>query len=379
MPLTSDELEPLLRLALVPGIGPLRLRQLIQRFGSAGETIRAPARGLREVPGLGGQLVARIARASGSGALLEAQRALRRLDRVGAVALLPDDPAYPEAFRDVPDPPFPLFAAGNLELLGTPCLAVVGTRAPTGYGRGVCAGLGQELARSGFTIVSGMARGVDSIAHQAALDAGGATIGVLGHGIEQVYPPENRALFRAVRERGLLLSEFLPGETPRAGNFPRRNRLITALSTAVLVVEMGHRSGAQHTVSFALEQGKEVLAVPGPIGSPASAGTNQLIRDGARLVTCARDVVEELRGVGAVVEGAAGPAPGAPAQPQLALLPLLTGVEERVLASLASGPRHVDELSLEADLAPGAALAVLLELELRGLVVAAAGKVYTRT
>jgi DNA processing protein len=212
--------------------------------------------------------------------------------------------------------------------------------------------------------VSGMARGIDAAAHAGALDAGGTTIGVLGHGIDRAYPAENRALFRRLRERGLLLSELPPGEEPLAGNFPRRNRLIAALSEGVLVVEMGERSGARHTVDAALELGREVFAVPGAIGSPVSAGTNQLLKEGARLVTSALDVVEELRGVGAgPPRGAAAASPARATAPRPAL-PELPPAEASVLAALGSEPRHVDEVAAASGLPAARILPLLLALEL---------------
>jgi DNA processing protein len=394
MPLTAAELEPLLRLSLVQGVGPQRLARLIARFGGAEGAIGARPRDLQGVPGIGGELAARIRAAGGPASRAATAVALRRLDDLGAVAITPADPEFPAPFRDVPEPPFLLFAAGRLELLRVPSVAVVGTRSPTHHGRAAAEELSHDLARSGLAIVSGAARGIDTAAHRGALAAGGGTVAVLGNGIEQVYPPENATLFAAIRRQGLLLTEYPPGETPRAGNFPRRNRLIAALCLGVLVVEMGHRSGAQHTVGFALEMGKEVMAVPGPIRSHASAGSNQLIRDGAPLVTSAADVIEELWGVGSRpppgLRGGAGPsAPGAgppaasPApllSPPLPspLLDLLTDAERRLLAALEPGDRHVDEIASAARMPTREALATLLELEVRGLAISLPGMRYAR-
>ncbi|MGI9179496.1 MAG: DNA-processing protein DprA, partial [Longimicrobiaceae bacterium] len=273
MPLSPAALEPLLRLALVPGIGPNRLTMLARRFGSAERVLAASRAELAAVAGVGDQLVRRLRAASEPAALERVSSALSAMERMEAVALTPDDLSYPEAFRVLADPPYLLFAAGDLTLLGERAVAVVGTRQPTDYGRRAAAELSAGLARAGYVVVSGMARGIDAAAHSAALDAEGGTIGVLGHGIDHIYPAENRTLFQRVRQSGLLLTEFPPGEQPRAGNFPRRNRLISALGAGVLVVEMGARSGAQHTVNYATEQGKEIFAVPGPIASAVSAGT----------------------------------------------------------------------------------------------------------
>jgi DNA processing protein len=322
--------------------------------------------------------------------------------RIGAFALTSTDPKYPPAFRRVADPPYLLFGAGDLAALELESIAIVGTRSPTSYGKTAAKRLSADLAQAGYCIISGLARGIDSAAHEGALSVGAPTLAVLGHGIDQIYPPENRPLFDAVREGGLLLTEFPPGETPKSGNFPRRNRLIAALSRAVLVVEMGHQSGAQHTVGYALDLGKEVMAVPGSILSPVSAGTNQLIKDGARLVVSAQDVLDELRGVGETVrrlpDRQPNPAPrskpsrGAdPALPDLALpppdpvlpppdpvLPLMTAEEERLLTALGKEALHVDELAHQSGGSASSVLAALLHLELRGLVCALPGKRFAR-
>jgi len=338
--------------------------------------LAAGADELAALPGFGPELVRRLRAAATDEGLQRARAAFATLRRAGAVSLTPADAAYPDAFRTLPDPPYLLFAAGNLELLGTPGVGVVGTRSPTDYGLRAAASLSGGVARAGLTIVSGMAKGIDAAAHAAALDAGGTTIGVLGHGIDRVYPPGNAKLFSRVRERGLLITELAPGEEPNAGNFPRRNRLIAALSLGVLVVEMGEKSGAQHTVTYALEQGKEVFAVPGPISSALSAGTNQLLKDGARLVTSAADILEELRGVGHGI--APAPAAAAPAGPDVPPPPPpdLSPDEAKVYAALTSEPRHVDDLSAACGLAPSNVLAALLGLELRDLAESLPGKQY---
>lgn len=376
MPRDPHALEAILRLAIVPGIGPARLSALLARFGSVEDVLRAPAREVAELPGFGPEFARRVASAGTLEGLQRARSAFRSLRRAGAAVVTAEDDVYPAAFRALPDPPLVLYAMGDARLLGEPGIAVVGTRGPTDYGRRTAAGLARELARAGYVIVSGMAKGIDAVAQAAALDAGGATVGVLGHGIDRVYPPENRLLFSRVREQGLLLSELPPGEEPLAGNFPRRNRLIAALSAGVLVVEMGEKSGARHTVDYALELGKEVFAVPGPIGSPASAGTNQLLKDGARLVTSARDVLEELHGVGLTPRAgfipAPAPDPGPPSPPVAP--PDLAPEEAHVFAQLTDEPRHVDDLAAALAIPTSAALAALLGLELRELVEALPGK-----
>ena len=372
MPMGDDALRPLLRLSLVPGIGPARLAFLLKQYGSADGVFAAPPRQLSMLRGFGPDLARRIAEFRGPPGDAVLRHAVDTLRRSGATAITPDDPLYPEPFRSLAEPPFLLFAAGDPELLRAPAVAFVGTRSPTPYGRGAAIELAGGLAHAGYAIVSGMARGIDTEAHQAALAAGGTTVGVLGHGIDSVYPPENRALFRQVRERGLLLTEFAPGERPKAGNFPRRNRLIAALSRAVVVVEMGLKSGAQHTVTYALEHGIDVMAVPGPIGAATSAGTNQLIRDGARMVTSVTEILEELEGVGP----AKARAPRA--APVQAALPLLAPDEDRVVQVLTVGAMHVDALAERTGLRTGDLLGMLLELELRGVVESLPAKHYRR-
>lgn len=369
------QLETLLRLAIVPGIGPARLSALLARFGGAERVLAASPGQVAEVPGFGREFARRVASAGTPEGLSRARAALKALRRAGAVALTSDDAEYPSAFRSLPDPPVVLYALGDVHLLNDPGVGIVGTRTPTDYGCRTAAGLSRELTRAGYTIVSGMARGIDAVAQAAALDAGGATVGVLGHGVDRVYPPDNRQLFARVRERGLLISELPPGEEPVAGNFPRRNRLIAALSAGVLVVEMGEKSGARHTVDYALELGREVFAVPGPIGSPSSVGTNQLLKDGARLVTSARDILEELQGVGLPPRPSSSqPSAADPDLPSRVPPADLAPDEARVFAQLDEEPRHVDELAAAAGLATSAALTALLGLELRELAEALPGK-----
>jgi DNA processing protein len=377
MPTTDlTTLETLLRLAIVPGMGPARTTALLARFGSVERALGAPAAQLAEVPGIGREFARRVAAAGTAEGRDRARAALDALAKAGARVVTQEDAEYPQSFRALADPPFVLYAMGDVLLMSEPSIAIVGTRAPTDYGRRVASRLAYELARAGYGIASGMAKGIDAAAQTAALDAGGATVGVLGHGIDRIYPPENERLFHRVRERGLLISEMAPGDEPLAGNFPRRNRLIAALSAGVLVVEMGEKSGARHTVEYALEMGKEVFAVPGEIGSTASVGTNQLLKEGARLVTSARDILEELHGVSvvphalgasaAVVESAAPAARPAPAD--------LAPDEARVFGLLADDPRHVDDLAAAAGLATNVTLAALLGLELRDLAESLPGK-----
>ncbi|HET7601040.1 MAG TPA: DNA-processing protein DprA, partial [Gemmatimonadales bacterium] len=264
-------------LALTPGIGAARLHAVLSACGSAAAAVTAPAAELARVPGIARALAGTLARCR----LEDGERALARAAQLGGAALLPSDPDFPAALRDIPDPPTLLFVLGNREVLPRPAVAIVGSRDHSAYGEEVCRGIAGAAARAGAVVVSGMARGLDAVAHEAALDAGGATIGVLGNGLGVVYPAANRRLYERVARDGLLLTEFPPGERPHAGSFPRRNRLVSGLARVTLVVEAAIGSGALITADAALEQGREVLAVPGPITSRTSEGANRLIRDGA--------------------------------------------------------------------------------------------------
>ncbi|HET7274403.1 MAG TPA: DNA-processing protein DprA [Longimicrobiaceae bacterium] len=374
MPLPSEALLPTLQLALVPGVGARRLNALLHIFGSPQGVLGAPASEIQSLTGSKPELARRIGGANSSETRAHALAILERLHRFGGVAMVSSDEEFPDAFRELVDPPPLLFACGNLELLTGPGIAIVGTRHPSEYGRRAASQLAADLARAGLIIVSGMARGIDAAAHSAALDAGGPTVGVLGHGIDRVYPACNRSLFGRVREEGLLISEFLPGEHPHAGNFPRRNRLIAALSRGTLVVEMSVKSGAQHTVSYALNQGKDVFAVPGPIGAPMSEGTNQLIKEGACVVTSAADVLAELAGARDLVLRPLAPIATPAPEPVET-----TGEEDQVLAHVGAAPLHVDELAERCGIPTSELLSRLLTLEMKGSIEALPGKRFHRT
>jgi len=286
---------------------------------------------------------------------------LAQLDRLGATVLLPDDPRFPQALRDIPGPPALLYAWGNVGLFQRPAAGVVGSRNHSSYGATAARILAAGVAQAGVVIVSGMARGIDAIAHTAALDAGGASLGVLGNGFGVVYPAANRPLYERMITHGCLVTELPPGERPRAHTFPRRNRLISGLAGVTVVVEAAAGSGALITADCALDQGRGVLAVPGPITSPTSLGCNRLIQQGAKPALCAADILEEL-GVPASItpEGASTGARAAP----LDLGPL----QRKLWDALGAEPQHVDALVALAGAEASAVLTALTELEMRGLV-----------
>jgi DNA processing protein len=273
-----------------PGIGVKRVRLLLDRFGSLAAAWAAP---LHEVSRLGfdRRVLDAIADARGR---VEPERELERVRRLKATVLTLRDPDYPERLAAIPGAPPVLYLRGGLTAGDGWSLAVVGTRRPTLYGRDTAQRLAGELAAAGVTIVSGLAKGIDTHAHRGALAAGGRTIAVLGHGIDTCYPPENRRLAAEIAERGAVVTEYAAGVGPLAENFPPRNRIIAGLAAGVLVVEAGETSGALITSRYAGEQGRDCFAVPGPITSPASRGCHKLIQDGAKLVTSADDVLWEL-------------------------------------------------------------------------------------
>lgn len=359
-----EELRALLELRALPGITDRVLGQLLVRYGTARRALRAPAAELGEkAAGVRGSRVVRG----------RVEAGLRTIEETGIAVLLESDPRYPARLRELHDPPPVLFARGRLELLDGLALAVVGARRPTSYGREAARVLTYGVARAGVVVVSGLARGIDGVAHEAALDAGGGTIGVLGCGIDVLYPREHGRLYERMASQGVLLSEFAPGEPPLQYHFPRRNRIIAALARGVLVVEASSRSGSLITVNHANDLGREVLSVPGPIGRETSAGTNELIRDGAVVVLGVDDILATL-GITAAAEGAgarAGAEAGAEAHPEMAVpeLPPPAGLEGEVLRlwrALDEEPRHASSLAVGCGLDPAATLVHLLELELGG-------------
>src|SRR5919199_396443 len=273
-----------------PGIAAKRVRALLDRFGSLAAAWEAPARDLA-LAGLDRRAAAAL---EATRARLNPERELERVRHAGALVLTWRDAEYPARLAAIPDPPPVLYVSGAFTQADSFALAMVGTRRPTVYGRDAAQKLAAQLAAVGVTIVSGLAKGIDTHAHRGALDGGGRTIAVLGHGIDTCYPPENRRLLAQIAERGAVVTEYSLGTGPVAENFPPRNRIISGLAAGVLVVEAGDKSGALITSRFAAEQGRDVFAVPGPITSPASAGCHRLIQDGAKLVASADDVLGEL-------------------------------------------------------------------------------------
>jgi DNA processing protein len=367
----NSEVVATLALALVPGIGSQRLRLLVATFGSAQATLEAPQAKLAAVFGIGRAAATAIKAASAA----DGERVLAQLATLGARVLLSGDPNFPAALEEIPDAPAVLYVWGDMTLLARPCVAFVGSRNHTTYGAEAVRILAGAVAQRAV-VVSGMARGIDALAHTAALDAGGTSIGVLGNGFGVIYPAANEALYDRMVAAGCLVTEHPPGERPHVGSFSRRNRLISGLSRGVVVVEAAIGSGAIVTANLGLEQGREILAVPGPITSPTSVGCNKLIQQGAKAVLCAADIFEELKlpsmGLGEIGVALSTPAPRVPPMD-------LTGLQLTLWSRMMTEPQHVDALVSSAQTRPAEVLGALTELELRGLVRQGPGMVFGLT
>ena len=361
-----NERAAFVALALTPGIGSARFATLLSACETPSGALAAPLAFLRSLSGMS----AAAASAVRARSVHDGERVLEAAEQAGATVLTLLDPDYPESLRSIVEPPPVLFLTGRTELLRRPAVAVVGSRDHTPYGAQVCTMIAAGAARAGLPVVSGMARGLDAVAHSAALDAGGTTIGVLGNGIGVIYPAANRELYERLATDGLLLTEFPPGERPTIGSFPRRNRLISGLARVTVVVEAAPGSGALITAANALEQGREVMAVPGPITAATSGGTNALIRDGAHPLLELNDLFQFY--AEALPVSAPSARVAAPRQ-----LPLDLDPAERAVAELlADDDRQLDMLADQAGRSVGDVLSLLASLEIQGLVERRPGNVF---
>jgi len=359
-----EHLEALIRLNLTRGVGARTVRAIVDHLGDPIKALQSPSE-LRGLPGVSEGVGEYIARAP------SASRAREELDQAEALGLrvVPyDSPDYPRSLECLYDPPLVLYEKGEWRKTDALGIAVVGARRCTAYGRRAAERLAGELAGLGFCIISGMARGIDAAAHRAALEAGGRTVAVLGSGFADIYPPEHRELVEKIAAHGAVFSEFPLATPPEKGNFPRRNRIISGLARGVLVVEATSSSGALSTARWAMEQDREVFAVPGPIFSPSSRGCHRLIRDGAKLTTQAADIVDEF-----------GPMPEELLHPEEAKAPsALTETEQALLRMLGTETCALDDLMAESGLAPTKVLSSLMLLEAKGLVRQMPGKLFYR-
>jgi DNA processing protein len=354
------DVESWIALSFVPEVGPVTFRKLLSLYRDPASVFKATLGELSAVEGVGRKKAKCIKDFAGWG---DVEKHVKRLGRCDARVVTFRDADYPSMLRQTDDAPAVLYVKGSLQEEDKFAVAIVGSRKLSPYGKLVTERLSSDLSVSGFTVVSGMARGIDTVAHMNSLASGGRTIAVLGSGIDRVYPPENRGLMERIAGSGYAVSEFRCGTEPNRENFPRRNRLISGLSLGVVVVEAAQGSGALITAASALEQNREVFAVPGNITSATSAGTNELIRSGAKLIRGADDIIAELapmlRGYVKAKEK----------------LKVDISEEEKKLCDILSGePVHIDTLSRELSLSPATTLTTLLGLEMKGIVRQAEGK-----
>lgn len=366
----DTSLQDLITLSLVAGVGPRTCRELLAQFGDASKVLDAPFSRLRDVQGVGPKIAERItqARAAGLG-----KTELEDCRRLGVEVVVRGSSTYSGQLEEIPDPPSLLYVRGKLEPRDHLAIAIVGSRKCTPYGLRMAERLATALARTGFTVISGLARGIDAAAHRGALKGGGRTIGVLANGLAQIYPPEHEELADEVTRSGALISEMPLFQQPISGLFPQRNRIISGMSLGVLVIEATPRSGSLSTASHAVEQNREVFAVPGPADSLASRGCHRLIRDGARLVETVDDILEELGPLVREVRTT----PDEPPVRHPAELALGDG-ERSLLGHLGDSPIGVDELIGKTRMTASQVMATLSVLEMKRLVRRMPGHMFVR-
>jgi len=358
----TDELGYWLRLCLIPGIGPERQRDLLANFGLPGQVFAA---GQFALAGVLGERLARTVMGCDNRSQIE--HALEWAAQPGNYILTLSDKAYPQALLQIPDPPSLIYAKGQVELLNQPALAIVGARNATPQGVANAEAFASNFATAGLTVVSGLALGVDAAAHRGGLKGPGSTIAVVGTGADRIYPARNAELARTIATNGVILSEFPLGTPPAAHNFPRRNRLISGLARGVMVVEAAVDSGSLITARLALEQGREVFAIPGSIHSPLSRGCHKLIKQGAKLVEDAQDVLEELAFSGISSRSEVS-----------SKMPEETGENAMILDQMGYDPVDPDSLVMRTGLTPDAVFAMLTVLELEGCIVSLPGGRFQR-
>ena len=350
--MSADEIKYWVGFSYVPGIGRVRLSRLLSHFKSLESAWEATPAELKN-SGLDPRSVTAI---SDFRTKISLEVEMEKLDRYKIKVSTCNDPTYPPRLKEIYDYPPVIYVRGQLLPEDEWCLAIVGTRKATVYGRQVTEEIAAGLARNKITIISGRARGIDTVAHTSTLEADGRTLAVFACGLDIVYPPENANLARRIMEQGALISEYPPGTRPRAENFPRRNRIMSGLSLGVLVTEASENSGAMITANMAVEQNREVFAIPGSVLSQASRGTNLLIQEGAKSVLKTSDILEELNLTSAVQ------------QPEAKETALRTETEAQLLEKLGAEPTHIDELCRLSGLPAATVSSTLAMMELKGLV-----------
>lgn len=358
----KETLIDLITLNSIEGIGVRRLYNLIDAFGSAAAALGATISRLTEVPNIGRETASNVKEKQNRS---EAIKQADKISQKGWSFYFYSDPDYPESLKSMPDRPPYLFYMGKYEQADVNAIAIVGSRSASEEGRSFAEKLAGELAENGITVISGMARGVDTAAHRGALTAHGRTIAVFGSSLDIIYPPEGREIARKIVESGCIFSEHLPGTKPEGTNFPKRNRIISGLSQGVVIIEAAERSGALSTAGHALIQNREVFAVPGSPRHETSKGTNKLIKDGARLLTSVEDIFAELPRLKGKVKAR-----------QMEKSADLTDIERSILHFFSEGPVQIDVLSRKLNTPINELMQVLLALELKGVIRELSGKRY---
>ncbi len=350
--------EATIALNMLPKIGPIRVRRLLERLGSAEAILKANESQLTQTNGIGPETARIISEWEQH---IDLSKELEEAKERGISIITQDEEGYPEALRHMYDPPLALYVWGQLTDADKHAIAIVGSRRTTHYGQQAALGFSRDLARSGLTVISGLARGIDSFAHRGALEAKGRTIAVIGSGLAQLYPPENFNLAEEIADgHGAVISEFPLQHRPDKKTFPMRNRIVAAWSSGVLVVECPKWSGSMITANLGIEMGKTVYAVPGPIDRPTSAGCNQLIRDGATLVSSADDILEDLETLPLNFELEVQPAASPPKE--------LDATEQRVFDALSKEETLIDHIVGSSQLPVSTVITTLLKLEMKRLI-----------
>ncbi len=376
----SSDIEKWLRLIRADSVGPTTFAKLIKHFGSADRALGASVSELAKINGVGFKTAERIAATRGK---FDVGAELELAEKLDVWIINVDDKRYPPALKKIYDPPPVLYIKGSLTREDNLAISIVGSRRCSLYGQEQSSRFAHFLSSAGFTICSGMARGIDTAAHQGALSAGGRTIAVQGCGLANVFPPENKKLFELIAESGACISELPLGYEPLSENFPPRNRIIAGLSLGTIVVEAGLRSGALITARAALENNREVMAVPGKIDSPLSKGTHRLLKQGAKLIESVEDVMEGLGYIGEQLEDhvstAAEKAAESVETPLFDIKALkLSGPEKTIYECLKKEPSHIEEIIADTDLAAGSVNAGLVSLRLKGLIKQLPGSLFVK-
>src|SRR5437867_261612 len=363
-----NSIEACIALNMLPTVGPVRLRKLLQVFKEPEQILAAKRTELRKVEGIGGEVADQI---SNWESIVDLPAELERIRDFGPTVLTHQSPSYPPPLRKIQAPPIVLYVWGELQERDQHALGIIGARRTTHYGSESAKKLAYQLAYAGLTVISGLARGIDTAAHQGALAAKGRTIAVIGSGLSKLYPPENRALAEKIRDgNGAIVSEFSMEIEPDRQTFPIRNRIISGWSHGVLVVEAGLNSGALITASQALEQGRSVYAVPGHINAPSAMGSNRLIQQGAKLVVDASDILDDLQ----ILLPETRPSAEAAARP----LPPLSEDERRIYDAIKTTETSIDDIAAKTELPSATVSSTLLRLELKRLVKQLPGKYFVK-